>query len=82
MIFNKEELINKNGKSYPVVVARLRVAHEENEHLEIITDVISFEAMDQAVGKVMVKSDREHFSLGRFKRPLGTKSADAPLAWI
>jgi hypothetical protein len=55
--FRPEELITKNGKSYPVVGARLRVAHEENDHLEIITDVISFEAMDQAVLKAMVKSD-------------------------
>jgi hypothetical protein len=60
--FKPEELITKNGKSYPVVGARLRVAHEENEHLEIITDVISFEVMDQAVVKAMVKSDKGTFS--------------------
>jgi hypothetical protein len=61
--FKPEELINKNGKSYPVVGARLRVTHEENEHLEIITDVISFEAMDQAVMKVIIKSDKGALSL-------------------
>ena len=60
--FKPEELITKNGKSYPVVGARLRVAHEENEHLEIITDVISFEVMDQAVVKAIVKSDKGEFS--------------------
>ena len=60
--FKPEELITKNGKSYPVVGARLRVAHEENQHLQIITDVISFEAMDQAVVKAMVKSDKGEFS--------------------
>ncbi len=61
-IFHKDELITKNGKSYPVVGARLRVAHEDNEHLDIITDVISFDVMDQAVVKATIKSDKGQFS--------------------
>ena len=45
-----------------MVGARLRLAHEENQHIKIITDAISFEVMDQAVLKVMLKNfcHREH----------------------
>lgn len=61
-IFHKDELITKNGKSYPVVGARLRVAHEENDSLEIITDIVSFEVMDQTVVKASVKIEKDVFS--------------------
>jgi hypothetical protein len=62
MNFKKDELIIKNGKSYPVVGARLRVAHEENEQLQIITEVIRFEPMDQAAVKAVITTNKGEFS--------------------
>jgi hypothetical protein len=39
--FKAEELISKNGKSYPVVGWRLRIAHEINENLSISKAMIT-----------------------------------------
>lgn len=60
--FRPDELITKKGKTYPVVGARLRLAHENNDSLEIITNMISFEVMDQAVVKAQVKTDKGQYS--------------------
>jgi hypothetical protein len=60
--FRPDELITKNNKSYPVVGARLRVAHEENQHLDISTELVAFEIMDQAVVKATAKTEKGVFS--------------------
>lgn len=56
--FKQDELINKNGKSYPVVGGRLRVAYEQNEHIGISTEMIRFESGVEAVVKAEIKTDR------------------------
>lgn len=56
--FRPDELITKNGKAYPVVGARLRVAHEDNTDLSISTELISFEALDQAVVKATAGTEK------------------------
>lgn len=60
--FRPDELITKNNKSYPVVGARLRVAHEENKHLDISTELVSFETMDQAIVKAITKTEKGVFN--------------------
>lgn len=60
--FKQDELISKNGKSYPVVGGRLRVAHEDNESLSIITDMVRFEAMSQAAVKATIKTSKGEYS--------------------
>jgi len=60
--FRPDELITKNNKSYPVVGARLRVAHEENQQMDISTELVSFETMDQAVVKATIKTEKGVFS--------------------
>lgn len=60
--FHSDELITKNGKQYPVVGARLRVAHEENDHISIKTEVVQFEPMDLAVVSVLISTTKGEFS--------------------
>ena len=60
--FKPEELISKNGKKYPVVGGRLRVAHGENQALSITTDLIQFEPMSHATVKASVTTEKGVFS--------------------
>ena len=47
--FKQEELIEKNGRIYPVVGGRLRLCHEDNEKLVIQTTIIEFRHLQIAV---------------------------------
>lgn len=38
--FKSEELVKVQGKMYPVVGGRLRLAHEDNEELSIVTEIL------------------------------------------
>jgi hypothetical protein len=60
--FKAEELISKNGKSYPVVGGRLRIAHELNEKLSISTAMVSFESGVEAVVKAELQTEKGLFS--------------------
>ena len=60
--FKVEELISKNGKTYPVVGGRLRIAHELNENLSITTAMISFESGVEAVVKAELQTLKGAFS--------------------
>lgn len=60
--FKQDELISKNGKSYPVVGGRLRVAHEDNDHISISTELIQFEGLSHAVVKAEINTQKGSFS--------------------
>lgn len=82
-LFREDELIKRQvqvgnewqTKIYPVLGGRLRVAHEQNQHLSIRTDVIRVEA-DVAMVKATVEMEKGSFN------GTGTASAqrDAKLA--
>jgi len=55
--FNPEELIRVNGKSYPVVGGRLRLAHEGNKALSIETNII-YQDSDKTTVQAKVTTDR------------------------
>lgn len=55
--FTKEELVKVQGKEYPVVGGRLRLAHEHNDKLNIETTVITFENEKLAVIQAKVTTD-------------------------
>ena len=56
--FKPDELITKNGNTYPVIAGKLRLAHEDNADLSITTELISFEALDQAVVKATTGTEK------------------------
>lgn len=60
--FKQEELIEKNGKTYPVVGGRLRLCHEDNEKLEIQTKIIEFSHLEIAIVEATITT-----STGIFK---------------
>ena len=60
--FKADELVNKNGRSYPVVGGRLRVAHQSNEKLNISTEMISYEPGIAAVVKATAQTEKVKFS--------------------
>lgn len=59
--FKQEELISKNGKTYPVVGGRLRVAHDQNDRFDISTEMIRFESGVEAVVKAEVQIEKGAF---------------------
>lgn len=60
--FRNDELFVKDGKPYPLVGGRLRVAHEENEVLSIKTDLIQFDPLVYAVVKSEVVTSKGTFT--------------------
>ncbi len=60
--FKPEELISKNGKTYPVVGGRLRIAHEDNDNLSIITDLVQFEPMSHASVRATITTIKGTYS--------------------
>jgi hypothetical protein len=61
-IFRPEELITKNGKKYPVVGGRLRVAHDDNEQISIRTELVKFQPLDLAVVNVKISTTKGEFT--------------------
>ncbi|MGE5633292.1 MAG: hypothetical protein ACM3TR_19695 [Caulobacteraceae bacterium] len=59
--FRNEELIKVQGKTYPVVGGRLRLAHNENKTLSIETNVISYNE-DSTVVQALVKTEKGTFN--------------------
>lgn len=59
--FKNEELVKVQGKMFPVVGGRLRLAHEENKSLNIETKVISFDS-ELAVVQALVKTEKGFFN--------------------
>jgi len=58
--FNPEELVKVNGKSYPVVGGRLRLAHEESK-VSIETTVITYDG-EKAIIQAKVTTDKGIFN--------------------
>lgn len=59
--FRDDELVKVQGKQYPVVGGRLRLAHEENKELSIVTNIINF-SDDKVVIQANVKTEKGNFS--------------------
>jgi len=60
--FKPDELILKNGKSYPVVGGRLRVAHEDNESFSIVTELKEYEHLSHATVRATITVQKGIFS--------------------
>ncbi|WP_372996395.1 hypothetical protein [Lutispora sp.] len=59
--FKNEELVKVQGKLFPVVGGRLRLAHEDNSNLSIETKVISYDG-EVAIIQAMVKTEKGCFN--------------------
>lgn len=59
--FKNEELVKVQGKLFPVVGGRLRLAHEDNSNLSIETKVISYDG-EIAIIQAMVKTEKGVFN--------------------
>lgn len=59
--FRNEELVKVQGKLFPVVGGRLRLAHEDNSNLSIETKVISYDG-EVAVVQAAVKTEKGYFN--------------------
>ena len=59
--FKNEELVKVQGRMFPVVGGRLRLAHEDNANLSIETKVISYDT-EVAIIHAMVKTEKGVFN--------------------
>lgn len=59
--FRNEELVKVQGKVYPVVGGRLRLAHDENKNLSIETSVIQY-SEETTVVQATVKTEKGTFT--------------------
>lgn len=59
--FKKEELVKVQGKEYPVVGGRLRLAHEGNKQLSIETSIVQYSS-EVAVIQAKVTTEQGSFS--------------------
>ncbi|MFA7572110.1 MAG: hypothetical protein WCY24_00170 [Lutispora sp.] len=59
--FKSEELVKVQGKLFPVVGGRLRLAHEDNANLSIETKVISYDG-EVAIIQAMVKTEKGSYN--------------------
>ena len=59
--FRDEELIKVQGKQYPLVGGRLRLAHEKNNELSISTNLLSL-TDDRVVIQATIKTEKGNFS--------------------
>ncbi|MFZ5354193.1 MAG: hypothetical protein ACOZCL_15940 [Bacillota bacterium] len=59
--FKNEELVKVQGKTYPVVGGRLRLAHDENKLLSIETSILYYNE-ESVVVQAHVKTDKGSFS--------------------
>lgn len=68
--FRDDEIVKVQGRKYPVVGGRLRLAHEENKELSITTNVLNL-SEERVVVQANIKTAKGNFSgLGNasFKR--------------
>jgi hypothetical protein len=59
--FRNEELVKVQGKTYPVVGGRLRLAHDENKSLSIETSVIQY-SEESTVIQASIKTEKGTFN--------------------
>lgn len=59
--FRDDELVKVQGKRYPVVGGRLRLAHEENKELSINTNIVNI-TDEKAIIQAIVKTEKGSFS--------------------
>jgi len=59
--FKNEELVKVQGKIYPVVGGRLRLAHDENKNLSIETSVVQYNE-ESTVVQASVKTEKGTFN--------------------
>lgn len=59
--FKDEELVKVQGKQYPIVGGRLRLAHESNNELSITTNIIDL-TDDRVVIQANIKTEKGSFS--------------------
>lgn len=59
--FKDEELVKVQGRQYPIVGGRLRLAHEENEELSIGTNIIDL-SDERVVVQANIKTEKGNFS--------------------
>ncbi|MHB1391807.1 MAG: hypothetical protein ACYCYE_01800 [Clostridia bacterium] len=59
--FRNEELVKVQGKTYPVVGGRLRLAHDENNSLSIETSVVQY-SEEATVVQASVKTEKGTFT--------------------
>jgi len=59
--FRSDELVKVQGKTYPVVGGRLRLAHDENKALSIETNVVHY-TEDTAVVQATVRTEKGNFT--------------------
>lgn len=59
--FRDDELVKVQGKQYPVVGGRLRLAHEQNNELSITTNIVNI-ADDRAVIQATIRTEKGSFS--------------------
>ncbi len=59
--FRNEELVKVQGKTYPVVGGRLRLAHDENKSLSIETSVVQY-SEETTVVQASVKTEKGTFN--------------------
>ena len=59
--FKSEELVKVQGKLFPVVGGRLRLAHEDNANLSIETKVISYDG-EVAIIQAMVRTEKGSYN--------------------
>lgn len=65
--FKPDELVDRRNKDgsitkYPVVGARLRIAHEENDNISINTELINFTPVESATIKATITTDCGSFN--------------------
>lgn len=60
--FHANELVLKDGKTYPVVGGRLRVAHADNEKMTMTTTLLDFKHLELAVVKVDLETSKGHYT--------------------
>ncbi len=59
--FKNEELVKVQGKTYPVVGGRLRLAHDENKNLSIETNVVQYNE-DAVIVQAAVRTEKGTFT--------------------
>ena len=59
--FRNEELVKVQGKTYPVVGGRLRLAHDENKSLSIETSVVQY-SNESTVVQASVRTEKGTFT--------------------
>jgi hypothetical protein len=60
--FRPDELVNHKGQVFPKVGGRLRVQHENHEHLSIETEMVTYEHLSLAICKAKVTTNQGVFT--------------------